>query len=125
MAIYLLRALSRKLSTADRLSNFNVKQVNLTQLCKLMPEPIAHLFFECPYSSYIWSVSKRKLGLNQNIDTLGVEAKQVRDVFKTRSKSSVLAKFNFCWRSVAHMEWNCRIFAQQEIGKVERFKMPT
>ena len=125
MALCLLRALSRKLSTADRLSNFNVKQVNLTQLCKLMPESIAHLFFECPYSSYIWSVSKRKLGLNQNIDTLGVEAKQVRDLFKTRSKSSVLAEFNLCRRCVAHMEWNCRIFAQQEIGKVERFKMPT
>ena len=88
MATCLLRAPYGNLLTADRLPKFNVIQVNLCQLCKIIPESISHLFFECSYSSYIWSVRKLKLGLNQNIGSLTVEAKHIRDPFKVRNKLS-------------------------------------
>jgi len=62
MACCLLRALNDKLLTASRLKHFSVIDKDTCFLCCKEPETIQHLYFSCPYSAYIWSLCKLKLG---------------------------------------------------------------
>ena len=64
------------------------------------------------------------MGLNQTVGSPETEAKEIRDKFKSRSKSSTLAKQVF-----AGVVWhirkrrNSRVFNQKETGTVERIKL--
>ena len=57
----LLRALHNKLLTKDKLMSTGVNDSDPFPLCMSRHEPIDHLFFSCPCSSYIWALCKLKL----------------------------------------------------------------
>jgi len=62
MNVCLLRAILDELLTRDKLMQFGIIQANVCSLCRLEPETISHLFFDCNYSKYIWALCKLKLG---------------------------------------------------------------
>ena len=66
---------------------------------------------------YLWSISKLKLGLNQNINSLAEEAKEIRYVFKSKNRVSVLAKSVF-----AGVVWHIWKERNRRI-KMQRFKL--
>ena len=70
MACCLLRALKNRLLTRDRLSNFGITQQVQCVMCHIGLESIHHVFFACPYASYIWSLCKLKLTLNPTISSI-------------------------------------------------------
>jgi len=72
MAICLLRALQSKLLTRDFLKTTGVIDMDTRVLCNVAQESINHLFLECPYSTYLWSLCRLKLGL------LGLPTRLVR-----------------------------------------------
>ena len=63
MSVCLLRAIHSKLLTRDFLKSINIPDIDICILCNASQETIQHLYFQCPYSSYIWSLCKLKLGL--------------------------------------------------------------
>ena len=71
----LLIALKNGLLTRDRFSNFGITQQVQCVMCHTGLESIHHLFFECPYAAYIWSLCKLKLTLNTTISNMEEEAK--------------------------------------------------
>ena len=66
MAVCLLQSLQKRLLTKDRLLQLGIIQDNECPLCKSSPETIEHLYFECSYSGYIWTLCKLKLDLINN-----------------------------------------------------------
>jgi len=46
-----------RLLTVNRLKNFGIVEVDICVLCKGDPETRDHLLFQCPYSSYIWTLT--------------------------------------------------------------------
>jgi len=95
MACCLLRALHGGLITASRLKNFSIIDQDLCVFCCQESETIHHLFFYCSYSADIWSLCKLKLGLNMVILALQQEALNIKESFKRKTKSYVLARLVF------------------------------
>ena len=93
MKIFLLRALSDKLLTKDRLHLFGVVQANCCVLCNEQPESIGHLCFDCIYSRYIWALCKLILGLSQQISNPVAEATLIQNSFTAKLKVFVVIKF--------------------------------
>jgi len=60
-------------------------------LCDNAAERREHLFFSCTYSSFLWTLCKLKLELNTNISELEIEAQQVQQRFKSRTRESALS----------------------------------
>ena len=58
MVACLLRALADRLLTKSMLRNFNIIQNDVCVLRNASQEDRDHLFFNCPFSSYIWSLCK-------------------------------------------------------------------
>ena len=61
LSIHLWLIMRRRLKTQDRLKQWDVgNDVNLNllrcSLCKSQPDSHDHLFFECPFSSRVWSI---------------------------------------------------------------------
>jgi hypothetical protein len=56
-------AIRERLNTCDRLVLFGICDVSVSSFCGGI-ESHAHLFFECPYLSNIWSYLQRKLNVN-------------------------------------------------------------
>jgi len=92
-------------------------------LCSSGQENIQHLFFQCPYSAYIWTLCRLKLGIPCSIETLQDEANLIQEKFKKKYKSSILAKLTLA-AAVWHIwkERNQRNFQLQENHKIMVFR---
>lgn len=62
--LYTLPTLLRELPTQDRLVRRKVLSQSSCAFCNASREYTLHLFFDCPYSRYIWTAVKSLLGLN-------------------------------------------------------------
>jgi len=65
-----------------------------TETCVLYTgqESIQHLFFACPFSAFLWSLCRLKLGLSGSpIGSLQDEALMLQSKFKKKTKSTILA----------------------------------
>jgi len=93
MAVCLLRALHSKLLTRDFLKSIGVTDIDTGVLCHAAQESIQYLYFECPFSAYLWSLCKLKLGLTGKIiGTLQEEDNMIQIKFKKKVKYTILAK---------------------------------
>jgi len=63
MSTYLLRSVHNKLLASDILLGLNIAQDDSYPLCTTGHESRDHLFFNCEFSSYIWSLCRLKLRL--------------------------------------------------------------
>jgi len=63
MAVCLLRALHGKLLTRDFLKSIGVSDIDARALCNSSQESNQHLFFECQFSTYLWSLCRLKFGI--------------------------------------------------------------
>jgi len=123
MSCCLLRALKNKLLTRDRLCNFGITQQQQCILCHTGLESVLHLFFECSYGAYLWSLCKLKLELNTTLGSISEEAKSLSSSFNKRKRSSFIAKVAFS-AVIWHIwkERKNRIFQFQERNKVMVFR---
>jgi len=92
MATCLLRALHKKLPTKDKLLALGIISQKSCPFCQQQPESISHLFFECDYSAYIWSVCKLKLCLGQQGGNLEEDIKTLHTKFKAKAKCTAIAR---------------------------------
>ena len=92
-------------------------------LCQSGQDSISHFFFPCQYSSYLWSLSKLKLGLTGAIGTLHEEAILIQKKFRGKTKSYALARL-----AIAAVVWhiwkkrNMRTFQLQQQHKIVVFR---
>jgi len=116
MAACLLRALNSKLLTKDFLKQLGIAGEKSCVLCQSSQESISHLFFQCHFSAYLWTVCKLKLGLSgTEKGTLQEEAEMILAKFSTKTKTTILAKLTL-QATVWHVcrERNMRIFQSRE-----------
>ena len=120
-ACCLLRALQDRLLTRSRLQRFCIIQHDVCVLCNANSETIMHLFFQCPFSSYVWSLCKLKLSMTRTIaGSLQDEASNFLNAFSTKKKVSVLGKITLAaavWHTWS--ERNKRIFQHEASIKFE------
>jgi len=119
MAICLLRALQGKLLTRVFLTSLGIADNNICVLCNSADETIEHLFFECPFSAYLWSLCRLKLKISEPIGTLQDEALLIQTRFKSKRKITILTKLSLS-AVVWHIwkERNLRVFQLQSQHKI-------
>jgi len=91
-------------------------------VCREAQESNQHVFFACPFSSYLWSFCRLKLGLPGPIRSLLEEAGMLQSRFKKvkstgRAKLSLAAIIWHIWK-----ERNERIFQLKEQHKIFVFR---
>jgi len=123
MSMCLLRAMKGKLLTRAFLKSIRITDNEQCALCSSGQENIQHLSFQCPYSAYIWTLCRLKLGIPGPIRTLQEGANLLKEKFNKKCKSSILAKLTFA-AAVWHIwkERNHRIFQLQENHKTMVFR---
>ena len=86
MSLCLLRALKVKLPTRSFLKSHNIiDRTDTCTLCNQSSESLQHLFFDCPFSSYIWSLCKLKLGITDvTMVSFQMEADKLQKHFKKK-----------------------------------------
>ena len=115
---------SGKLLTKHFLKGLGIIQEDTFVFCMESSETIEHLFFQCPYSAYLWKLSKLKLDLkNARGTSLMEEANNIDIKFKQKNNTSTLAKLVFA-AVVWHIwkERNDRIFLSESKHKILVFK---
>lgn len=120
----LYKSLIGKLPTRDRLCAFGITQERICVLCNQGDESHSHLFFNCPFSRYIWNRCMLKLGLDGNsIGTLVDEARNIQMVFGNKNKLYMLSRLVLAG-STWHIwkERNERIFQKNQMSKVVVFR---
>ena len=119
-----LRALHNKLLTCDTLLSLGVISQNICALCSTNGESREHLFFICPFSSYIWSLCRLKLGLPAGSNgSLTEEANELQNTFKGKNRRTALTGLVF--RAAIWHVWkerNSRIFLHLASHKVVVFR---
>ncbi|XP_020245010.1 uncharacterized protein LOC109823135 [Asparagus officinalis] len=124
MSYCLLKALYNRLSTRDRLINFGISSSDICVLCNLAKESRDHLYFQCPYSIFIWKLCKLKLQMNDIDDRdLNTEAQNIQRNFKLKDKSYILARLAL--NSTVWHVWQeriRRIFQNQKMHKIMVFR---
>ena len=119
----MLRVLKNRLLTSDRLYNFGITTDTRCVLSDSGQESIQHLFFECPFAAYLWSLCKLKLLLNPTINNLPEEALRLKATFKSKTKSAFVAKIALsCTGWHTWQERNNRIFQAQARNKIMVFR---
>lgn len=124
MACCLLKGLLDRLPTRSRLKNFSIIESDLCVLCDGGQETISHLFFECPFSKYLWTLCKMKLRMqNTSVGHLIQEATEIKNIFKSKDKTYKVARLAFN-ATVWHIwqERNRRIFQRNKMHKVMIFR---
>ena len=123
MSCCTLRAIHDRLPTTARLKHFQIVDNDACVLCDTGNETINHLYFVCPYSSYIWTICKLKLGMNSLATTLCEKASNIKLKFKKRNKCYFLSRLVLCG-AVWHLwqERNRRIFQYQKMCKILLFR---
>ncbi|KAL2225249.1 UNVERIFIED_CONTAM: Retrovirus-related Pol polyprotein from type-2 retrotransposable element R2DM, partial [Sesamum indicum] len=76
-----------RLATRDRLGF--LQEEDLCSLCINTKESAKHLFFECPFSNFVWSRIRHWLGINRTMSTLQSAVKWLK---KEKTGSSVQNK---------------------------------
>ena len=113
MSCCTLRAIHERLPTTARLKQFQIVASDTCTLCDTGTETINHLFFACPYSSYIWTLCKMKLRIISTPQNLVEEAASIKMKFQSKGKCYYLTRLVLCgaiwhiWR-----ERNRKIFQQ-------------
>lgn len=103
MSVCAIRALHNRLPTADRIHNTQVA----CYLCNTEAESIQHLFYDCQYSQYVWSVIKMQLGLQSApLINLSGEAEYIQNRFGSKTYGSAIARVAF--RTVIWALWRER-----------------
>ena len=120
----LYRALLNKLPTRDRLFRFGIIEDTVCVLCRQEQETNTHLFFDCQFTKYIWSLCKLKLGFgNSQMGSISEEAVGLQLKFKAKDTLYSLSKLLLAaavWN--IWQERNRRIFQNQELNKVLVFR---
>ncbi|KAL0305326.1 UNVERIFIED_CONTAM: hypothetical protein Sangu_3037200 [Sesamum angustifolium] len=78
---------SGRLSTRDRL--MFLQEDSSCSLCINMQETAKHLFFECPFSNFVWTNIRQWLGIRRHMSTL---LSAVKWLIKEKTRSSVQNK---------------------------------
>lgn len=116
MSLCLLQAVKGTLITKDFLLRRTLQVDPLYVLCKLELESVSHRFFNCPFSIFIWSVRRLKLGMNQKHSyIITEEITTLKNTFTKRSGIRKQARL-FIPIVVWHIwrERNNRIFNSKE-----------
>ncbi|KAL2237429.1 UNVERIFIED_CONTAM: hypothetical protein Sindi_0934600, partial [Sesamum indicum] len=90
--------LRNRLATRDRLEFLH--EEDLCSLCINTKESAKHLFFECPFSTYVWSHIRVWLGINRRMSTLHSAVKWLK---KEKTGSSVHNK-------ARHLALSCTVY---------------
>ena len=112
----------RKLKTQDVLRQWDVHGSNnlalLCPLCDLQQDSHEHLFFECMFSSQVWSSVKTKAGLHLVSDVWSSIVNGILPFANKRSINSVVARLVLA-ASVYYVwqERNSRLFKQKKKSK--------
>ena len=97
---------------------------NMCALCSSAEENRDHLFFDCPYSTYIWNLCRLKLGLcAEGNDTLIKRVSELQSRFKSKNRTTAVAWLVF--RSAIWHIWkerDSRIFRRITSHKVAVFR---
>ncbi|KAL0342995.1 UNVERIFIED_CONTAM: hypothetical protein Sangu_1186900 [Sesamum angustifolium] len=80
-------SLGKRLSTRDRL--MFLQEDSSCSLCINMQETAKHLFFECPFSNFVWTNIRQWLGIRRRMSTL---LSAVKWLIKEKTRSSVQNK---------------------------------
>ncbi|XP_020250145.1 uncharacterized protein LOC109827551 [Asparagus officinalis] len=124
MACCMLKSLYNRLATRDRLFRFGIISAVECVLCSGGIESRDHLYFQCPYSAYIWKLCKLKLQLDATVtNDLRNEALEIQSKFKLKDKTYILSRMVLN-AAVWHIwqERNRRIFQAQQLHKVMVFR---
>ena len=124
MSLRLLRVVAGKLLTRSFLKELGIMQADQCVLCKASTEILAHLFFECPFTSYLWQLYRLKLGITvQSMGLIQDEATLLQNKFKKKKKPTILSRMILA-AAVWHIwrERNVRVLQQQESHKIVVFK---
>ncbi|XP_020266403.1 uncharacterized protein LOC109841891 [Asparagus officinalis] len=124
MACCLIKCIYNRMATRDRLSKFGITSVEDCVLCSGEKESRDHLFFQCPFTAFIWKLCKLKLRLDPTvIQDLTSEALHIQQKFKVRDRTFKLARLVLS-ATVWHIwqERNRRIFHNQRMHKVMVFR---
>jgi hypothetical protein len=124
MSACALKAFHDRLPTRERLKRFGIINEDLCVLCSSSTETRDHIFFECPYVAYIWTLCKLKLGYHPILlGNIVEEASQIRNKFKVKDQTYILARLAFqvtIWH--IWLERNRRIFQHQQLNKIMVFR---
>ncbi|XP_020254023.1 uncharacterized protein LOC109831093 [Asparagus officinalis] len=124
MACCLIKSLYNRLATRDRLSKFGISSVEDCVLCIGEKETRDHLFFQCPFTAFIWKLCKLKLQLDITvIQDLRTEALHIQQKFKVKDRTYKLARLVLS-ATLWHIwqERNRRIFHNQRMHKISVFR---
>ena len=116
MFLCLLRTILGKLPTRIFLRDLNIIDSDQCLLCNLSTESINHLFFGCPFSSYIWQLCKSKLGINAGVmGSLLMEAVKIQTTFREKRNLQYLSELFYVLQFgiFGERERNERVFHQQ------------
>ncbi|XP_020243416.1 uncharacterized protein LOC109821658 [Asparagus officinalis] len=120
----LYKALINRLPTRERLCKIGIIQESSCILCKQDVETTKHLFFECEFSKYIWSLSRLKIGINSpQMGSICEEALLIQQRFKGKSCVYTLPRLVLAgatWH--IWQERNRRVFHHQELSKIMVFR---
>lgn len=86
-------ALQNRLATADRLSSWHISCNPTCGLCNNAPETLAHLFFECNYSSEIWKHLQDSLGMDIGFQFAGITQRLQKHSSSNTPKKQLLCMF--------------------------------
>lgn len=124
MSAVALKAIKDRLPTRSRLKRFGIINEECCVLCNDSVETRDHIFYECPYVSYIWTLCKLKMGIHSlDIGNIEDEAAKIKTTFKKKDKTYILARLVFqvtIWH--IWLERNRRVFQQQQQNKIMIFR---
>lgn len=124
MACCLLKGLLNRLPTKDRLLRFGLINSHICVLCENDIESRNHLFFKCPYTSYLWSLCKLKLKLLPNMGNLEEEAMKIKVTFTSKDAAYKLSRLALsCTVWQVWLERCRRIFQQKRFHKIIVFRL--
>lgn len=124
MACCLLKSLLNRLPTKERLHRFGILSENTCVLCEEVVETRDHLYFECPFSEYVWSLCRIKLNIPlSQIGNITTEADLLKGKFNAKDITYQLARLAFfvtVWN--IWQERTKRIFLDKEMNKIMVFR---
>ncbi|XP_015167982.1 uncharacterized protein [Solanum tuberosum] len=116
--------LQRKLSTVDRVLKWGIQADANCVLCNTGHiENFDHLFYACPYSSYVWKAMLKWLGYHRQVGSWEYEVKwMISRVKNSRPRAGILG---FCFAAIIYniwMERNNQRFNAKKGSTAQRLK---
>ncbi|CAH1434531.1 unnamed protein product [Lactuca virosa] len=114
-------AIQERLMTQDRMRFWDKnKNLNCT-LCNIQPDSHSHLFFECPYSAFVWKAVKDRVEIRSDSHSWIELVEELQILFKGKSIRVFIMKIAFA-ATVYHV-WRERNFRLFRKGKTEEMKV--